>query len=94
MLGLKFAYATNGRTIIEFSFITGKESELKAFPSPDDLWKQLCAAEKITEHVADKVLSPCNYQAWKELRYYKEIAIISDRFSGFAHCFRNSAEFG
>ncbi len=75
MLGLKFAYATNGRTIIEFSFIRGKERELNAFPSPDDLWKQLCAAEKITEHVADKVLSPCNYQAWKELRYYKEIAI-------------------
>ncbi|MBI4547525.1 MAG: DEAD/DEAH box helicase family protein [Ignavibacteriae bacterium] len=75
MLGLKFAYATNGRTIIEFNFISGKERELNAFPSPDDLWKQLCAAERITQDVAEKVLAPCNYQTWKELRYYKEIAI-------------------
>jgi type I restriction enzyme R subunit len=75
MLGLKFAYATNGHAIIEFNFITGKEKELSAFPSPNDLWKQLCDTEKITESIAEKILTPCNNQTWKELRYYKEIAI-------------------
>src|SRR3974377_2102096 len=31
ILGLKFAYATNGQNIIEFDFITGLEREVAAF---------------------------------------------------------------
>lgn len=75
MLGLKFAYSTNGHTIIEFNFLTGKQKEISAFPTPDDLWRQLRSVEKIDDDVAGKILTPCNYQVWKELRYYKEIAI-------------------
>lgn len=33
ILGLPFAYSTNGHGIVEFNFITGQESELDAFPS-------------------------------------------------------------
>ena len=36
ILDLKFAYATNGHGIVEFDFLTGKESIIEGFPSPDD----------------------------------------------------------
>ena len=45
ILGLKFAYATNGREIIEFDYTTGLERMLSAFPSPGELWSRLKAAE-------------------------------------------------
>ena len=38
MLGLKFAYATNGHEIVEFDYFTGLEKTLTAFPTPDELW--------------------------------------------------------
>lgn len=34
MLGLKFAYATNGPEIIEFDYITGLETNISAYPTP------------------------------------------------------------
>ena len=34
MLGLKFAYATNGREIIEFDYFTGRETPILAYPTP------------------------------------------------------------
>ena len=77
ILGLKFAYATNGKGIIEFDFISGKETAgLSAFPSPQDLWKRICSYEKITsEGIAEKLLSPYYYNPEKEPRYYQVIAI-------------------
>jgi len=38
MMGLKFAYSTNGKGIVEHDFITGVESNLDTFPTPDELW--------------------------------------------------------
>src|SRR5450432_469376 len=32
ILGLKFCYATNGKEILEFNFITGLESKIEKFP--------------------------------------------------------------
>jgi len=52
ILKLKFAYATNGTTIIEFDYITGLERELAAFPAPAELWSRLRAAEKLTDDTA------------------------------------------
>jgi type I restriction enzyme R subunit len=40
ILGLKFAYATNGEKIIEFDFITGLEREVETFPTPGELWSR------------------------------------------------------
>jgi type I restriction enzyme R subunit len=34
ILGLKFAYSTNGHGIVEHDFGTGKQKELDAFPTP------------------------------------------------------------
>ena len=41
MLGVKFAYATNGTDIIEVDFITGREQLVSRFPTPAGLWHRL-----------------------------------------------------
>ena len=38
MLGLKFAYATNGCEIIEFDYSTGLETSCSYYPTPGQLW--------------------------------------------------------
>src|SRR5271166_3843445 len=38
MLGLRFAYATNGREVIEYDYSTGLETLRSDFPTPDNLW--------------------------------------------------------
>ena len=76
MLGLKFAYATNGEGIIEFDYITGKESLLHAFPSPQEPWDRYCRARKIDdEQVKKRLLAPYYHTPGKAPRYYQEIAI-------------------
>jgi len=39
MLGLKFAYATNGHEILEFDYTTGLERAVTTYPSPAD-WQR------------------------------------------------------
>ena len=74
ILGLKFAYATNGQSIIEHDFLTGLDNELPAFPKPEELWTRLKAAENISEDVGNRMLAPY-YHSDKPPRYYQEIAI-------------------
>ncbi|MEO6786383.1 MAG: DEAD/DEAH box helicase, partial [Chthoniobacteraceae bacterium] len=67
ILGLKFAYSTNGHGIVEFDFITGRETALTAYPSPADLWARLRAAEKLTDDsAASCLLAPANLTTGKE----------------------------
>jgi type I restriction enzyme R subunit len=76
MLGLKFAYATNGEGIVEFDFTTGKECFREAFPSPQELWSRYCRASKIEdEQTKGRILSPYYHSPGKAARYYQEIAI-------------------
>ncbi len=75
ILGLKYAYATNGHGIVEFDYLTGKERELAKFPTPDQLWKRLCAAQGLNEEAASRLLAPFNLLSGKTPRYYQEIAI-------------------
>jgi type I restriction enzyme, R subunit len=75
ILGLKFAYATNGHSIIEHDFLTGLDNELQAFPKPSELWARLTAGEKITEDVGNRLLTPYYHLSGKSPRYYQEIAI-------------------
>jgi type I restriction enzyme R subunit len=56
LLGLKFAYSTNGTGIVEFDFTTGLMTTMDAFPSPADLWARYKQAEGLSEDVADKLL--------------------------------------
>jgi type I restriction enzyme R subunit len=75
ILGLKFAYATNGRSIIEHDFLTGLEKELEGFPTPGELWTRLRATQGITEEVGNRLLTPYYHLSGKSPRYYQEIAI-------------------
>jgi type I restriction enzyme, R subunit len=75
LLGLKFAYSTNGKGIVEFDFSTGEESEIDQFPTPADLWERLSSSDSLTEEQGSRLLTPSNTYAGKTPRYYQEIAI-------------------
>lgn len=75
ILGLKFAYATNGEKIIEIDYLTGIESEVSSFPSPEELWQRLAQAESIDGPAKERLLTPTYPDKSKPLRYYQEIAV-------------------
>ncbi len=76
MLGLKFAYATNGLEIIEFDFTTGVERSITDYPQPETLWRRYCGAVGIdTPETQERLLSPYNLTLGKPPRYYQTIAI-------------------
>lgn len=75
ILGLKFAYATNGHQIIEFDYLTGTEREIAAFPSPQQLWDRFRSASAMEPKTATSLLEPFNLQGGKTPRYYQQIAI-------------------
>ncbi|MBA2245992.1 MAG: DEAD/DEAH box helicase family protein [Gemmatimonadetes bacterium] len=75
ILGLSFAYASNGREILEFDFLTGLERRLDTFPTPAELWDRLRAGHSLDERAAERVLAPFHLIAGKTPRYYQEIAI-------------------
>jgi type I restriction enzyme R subunit len=76
MLGLKFAYATNGPEIIEIDYFTGAETRIPDFPKPEDLWHRYQAGSKIKgASQAEHLLAPYNTVGGKTPRYYQQIAI-------------------
>jgi type I restriction enzyme R subunit len=76
ILDLKFAYATNGDGIIEHDFITGQETALTAFPSPEELWQRLQPTLNLPQPAQQqRFLTPAYTVIGKPLRYYQEIAI-------------------
>ena len=77
MLGLSFAYSTNGKLIVEFDFITGKESRFYKMPQPSELWHRLKTHEGFTSQQEDLILSPFDLTGGKTPRYYQQIAINS-----------------
>jgi type I restriction enzyme R subunit len=82
ILGLKFAYSTNGLDIEEYDLLTGRQTSLDAFPSPEELWQRWRGEQNVT-HAADAeaLLFPFNRElrnpdgTVKRPRYYQEIAI-------------------
>jgi type I restriction enzyme, R subunit len=75
ILGLQFAYSTNGKQILEFDFITGLEKEVSEYPTPHDLWKRLNSADEIQAEVQETYLKPFVNIPEKPARYYQTIAI-------------------
>ena len=75
ILGLKFAYATNGHGIIEFDYLTGLEQEITQFPAPSELWERLATSQGLDEGKKTRLLTPFNHLSGKSPRYYQEIAI-------------------
>lgn len=76
ILGLKFAYSTNGHGIIEFDYTTGKEREINAFPSPEELWQRFRIHQNLSDDKdVQQLLTPSNHLTGKSPRYYQETAI-------------------
>ncbi|HUY76444.1 MAG TPA: DEAD/DEAH box helicase family protein [Ktedonobacterales bacterium] len=75
ILGLLFAYATNGRGIVEYDFSTGLERDVSDFPSPKELWARYRAAKGLGEELENKLLVPNYTSIERPPRYYQQIAI-------------------
>jgi len=75
ILGLKFAYATNGHRIIEIDYTTGTEREVDRYATPDELFTRLSAATHLPQDAVAHVLEPFNLISGKVPRYYQQIAI-------------------
>ncbi|CBE69023.1 Type I restriction enzyme EcoAI R protein (R.EcoAI) [Candidatus Methylomirabilis oxygeniifera] len=82
ILGLRFAYSTNGHGIVEHDYTTGGQQVLDIFPSPDELWRRVRAAEGLADDkAAEDLLFPFNRElrnpdgSIKTPRYFQEIAI-------------------
>lgn len=82
MLGLKFAYSTNGEEILEFDAFTGLERSVTTYPGPSELWNRYRKGQGIeSEPAAQRLLTPMNHLVGKGERYYQEI-LLTDRFGG------------
>ena len=75
ILGLKFAYATNGVGIVEFDFTTGIEKNIESFPTPEELWNRLNGKDPLPDPAKERLLAPCHRDPDRMPRYYQQIAI-------------------
>lgn len=75
MLGLRFAYATNGRDIIEIDTTAGTEKPVDRYPTPDELWARLTGNIGLNEAAQKPLLEPYNLDSGKIPRYYQDVAI-------------------
>jgi type I restriction enzyme, R subunit len=85
MLGLQYAYATNGHEILEFNFKSGELKEIDCFPSPEELWQRV---NPVPQDTTQRILN--NGRTTKQLRYYQELAInkaLEKILSGTKQCF-------
>ena len=73
MLNIRFTYATNGDKIYGIDMDKHEESEIAAFPSPEELWGMTFGD---VDEWRDKFYAqPMYSNGTKEPRYYQEIAI-------------------
>ncbi len=76
MLGLKFAFATNGHQIIEIDYFTGTETTRNNFPRPEQLLQRYREGSGLMREAdTQRLLEPYNLVAGKPPRYYQRIAI-------------------
>ena len=82
ILGVKFAYSTNGEKFEEFDFSTNRQKTLDKFPTPQELyerWQRITAQKypDFSKIPKDKnpFLTPLYYDPHKEFRYYQLIGI-------------------
>lgn len=75
ILGLKFAYATNGHRIIEIDYTTGTEREVDRYATPEELFERLTAISQLPVSATSHLLEPFNLVSGKIPRYYQQIAI-------------------
>ncbi len=80
MLGVYFAYSSNGHGFEEWDFTSNTQCSLtmEQMPAPDALWQRLCAHQKLE---ARRAANPLLQSYWrdpsgkKQIRYYQEVAV-------------------
>ena len=76
VLGLRFAYASNGHEIIEIDINLGTERERADFPSPAELWDRQRDQLHLSSASAETtLLTPGFPDPERPPRYYQEIAV-------------------
>ena len=73
-LAVRFAYSTNGQALYCADLRTGKEGDVAGFPSPDELYGRVFAAENAWRDRFASVPFKDKGGAW-DSRYYQEVAI-------------------
>ena len=73
-LAVRFAYSTNGQGIYAVDMQTGKEGELTAYPTPDELWAMTFAKENAwRDHFTNVPFE--DKGGSHPTRYYQDIAV-------------------
>lgn len=76
ILGLLFAYSSNGHGIEEWDFTSNTQRSLDRYPTPDELWERLCAFKSLEAGRArNPLLTPYHIQEGRTPRYYQEVAV-------------------
>ncbi|MDR2218954.1 MAG: DEAD/DEAH box helicase family protein, partial [Methylobacillus sp.] len=75
MMNLRFAYASNGRRIIEIDYSTGTEREIERYPTPEELWARLNQSTALSEAAQQTLREPYNLTSGKIPRYYQDASI-------------------
>ena len=73
-LAIRFTYSSNGQGIYAVDMGTGKEGEVAAFPTPDELWKRMFANQNDWRDRFAAVPFPDKSGTWT-IRYYQENAV-------------------
>jgi len=83
LLGAKFAYVSNGKSVVEYNLVTGAETKPYPieFPTPEELWEKCQENSPIPEKSFPMIFQPYNRVlknldlSIKEPRYYQVAAI-------------------
>jgi type I restriction enzyme R subunit len=75
MLGLRFAYATNGHVIIERDLHTGVQREIDNYPSPAELWERWASENEVDAGVMRVLRQPSYADSRRPERYYQTLAV-------------------
>jgi type I restriction enzyme R subunit len=70
VLGLRFAYASNGHDMV-----AGTETVRPEFPTPDELWARQREQLELSKPAAEKILAAGFPDPERPLRYYQEISV-------------------
>ena len=73
LLNIRFTYATNGTEVYQIDMETGKEQQVTAYPSPEELWQMTYSQDNKIFNLLSAIPSKTDGQF--ELRYYQENAI-------------------
>jgi len=84
MLGVPFAYSTNGAEIVERDLLKGSERRLIEFPAPDDLRRRWAESHQLTDDVERVARTPYYHDSKRKPRYY-QITAINDAVRSIAN---------